>query len=349
MTPPDSPGPSAAVQRTLLSSPPPDRRASWAARAGTTLRRRFGADHVAFVLPGGADVGGHPALEVLSPSPALPVLPALCAAVGRSYPRRGSATARARPAPLTVDPLGWTGDHLGLTVPLSGHARAGFGLFYAAPLDAARREAVRAELLALAPVVERVVDGRLQRCEEAQGRVDALVSAVDGLAVPLALAGAGGEIHHWNRALVRLLSAEPSESLTVQLRVWARHLALARPGGAAPSSKLTTGRGAYRIAGTRLSAALVPSGGAIVGVSRTGLGLPTADAVRDQFGVTAREAEVALLLAQGRTDREVADVLVVAHATARRHAERVLRKLGVTRRSAVAARLVDDACLAGAA
>lgn len=57
------------------------------------------------------------------------------------------------------------------------------------------------------------------------------------------------------------------------------------------------------------------------------------------LGLTAREAEVATLLAQRRTNREIAEALGISERTARQHTERVLRKVGVDRRTDVAGAL----------
>jgi steroid delta-isomerase-like uncharacterized protein len=52
--------------------------------------------------------------------------------------------------------------------------------------------------------------------------------------------------------------------------------------------------------------------------------------------LTAREAQVALMMAERLTSVEIALELGIATATARRHCERVLRKLGITSRFDVA-------------
>jgi predicted ATPase/DNA-binding CsgD family transcriptional regulator len=58
-----------------------------------------------------------------------------------------------------------------------------------------------------------------------------------------------------------------------------------------------------------------------------------------QFGLTAREAEVAELLLDRRTDREIADALFLSRRTVTTHVSSILRKIGVTSRRDVAARL----------
>lgn len=55
------------------------------------------------------------------------------------------------------------------------------------------------------------------------------------------------------------------------------------------------------------------------------------------FGVLSpREQEVAMLLARGHSNREIATLLAIAEHTARRHTERVLERLGLTSRQQIA-------------
>jgi DNA-binding CsgD family transcriptional regulator len=53
--------------------------------------------------------------------------------------------------------------------------------------------------------------------------------------------------------------------------------------------------------------------------------------------LTAREFEVARLIAAGLTNAEIADELTIAPKTASAHVEHILAKLGVTRRAEIAA------------
>lgn len=55
--------------------------------------------------------------------------------------------------------------------------------------------------------------------------------------------------------------------------------------------------------------------------------------------LTPRESQVAAALADGESNRQIAARLGVSEHTARRHTERILRKLGVRSRFAVAERL----------
>jgi predicted ATPase/DNA-binding NarL/FixJ family response regulator len=58
-------------------------------------------------------------------------------------------------------------------------------------------------------------------------------------------------------------------------------------------------------------------------------------------GLTVREREVAVLIAQGKTNREIADTLVVSHRTVETHVSTILSKLGVPSRSRVAVWAVE--------
>ena len=53
--------------------------------------------------------------------------------------------------------------------------------------------------------------------------------------------------------------------------------------------------------------------------------------------LSEREMEVVELIAQGKTNKEIAEALIIAEKTARNHVSRILTKLGLTRRSQAAA------------
>jgi DNA-binding CsgD family transcriptional regulator len=58
-----------------------------------------------------------------------------------------------------------------------------------------------------------------------------------------------------------------------------------------------------------------------------------------QFGLTARETEVAMLLAQGRSNVAIAKTLGISTHTARHHTQRVLGKMKVHSRAEAGAKL----------
>ena len=53
-------------------------------------------------------------------------------------------------------------------------------------------------------------------------------------------------------------------------------------------------------------------------------------------GLTEREREVAALIAQGKANREIADMLVVNYRTIEKHVENILSKLGFASRAQIA-------------
>jgi DNA-binding CsgD family transcriptional regulator len=62
---------------------------------------------------------------------------------------------------------------------------------------------------------------------------------------------------------------------------------------------------------------------------------PRRAAKRAFGGLTERERQVATLIAQGRSNREIADVLAVSHHTIEAHVRNVLSKLGFTSRAQI--------------
>ena len=57
----------------------------------------------------------------------------------------------------------------------------------------------------------------------------------------------------------------------------------------------------------------------------------------DELGLTPREREVLALIAQGRTDRQIAGALFISPRTVAMHVSSILAKLGVANRGGAAA------------
>jgi DNA-binding CsgD family transcriptional regulator len=64
------------------------------------------------------------------------------------------------------------------------------------------------------------------------------------------------------------------------------------------------------------------------------------EVVEDPFGLTAREREVLVLLAEGQTNRRIADTLFISESTASVHVSNIIGKLGVANRVEAAAAAV---------
>jgi DNA-binding CsgD family transcriptional regulator len=79
---------------------------------------------------------------------------------------------------------------------------------------------------------------------------------------------------------------------------------------------------------------------ALVTLERLTLALPSAMALADRFKLTACEAGVTLLLAQGHSNGVIAKMLGISPHTARHHTESVLLKLNVHSRAEVGGKVL---------
>jgi non-specific serine/threonine protein kinase len=70
---------------------------------------------------------------------------------------------------------------------------------------------------------------------------------------------------------------------------------------------------------------------------QTGVAAHAPERAPSEFGLTAREREVLRLLAEGKSNRAIADELYISPLTARTHVSNVLAKIGVPSRTAAAA------------
>jgi DNA-binding NarL/FixJ family response regulator len=82
-----------------------------------------------------------------------------------------------------------------------------------------------------------------------------------------------------------------------------------------------------------------PVGGLVRLNGRAPQPAPAAVNLHIEYGMTPREIEVALLLAEGCSNRTIAHRLGISPHTARHHTQRVLVKLGVHSRAEAGARL----------
>lgn len=77
--------------------------------------------------------------------------------------------------------------------------------------------------------------------------------------------------------------------------------------------------------------------GQVLVVMREESGTVQAEVLREAFALTAKEAEVLYWVAQGKINRDIADIVGSSPATVKKHLERVHAKLGVETRTAAAA------------
>ncbi|HYE57556.1 MAG TPA: LuxR C-terminal-related transcriptional regulator, partial [Rhodothermales bacterium] len=172
--------------------------------------------------------------------------------------------------------------------------------------------------------------------------------AFDALGLPIVLTGADGRTLHRTPSFERLVSSESDPlPLTAAISDLARTLVRSTLAGGHTSPapclrSIRTAGGSYELRAALTGPAPTDAGPAVVvTVAPQALVLPTPEELEGRFGLTRREAEVALLLAEGLPNDDLAERLFISPHTARRHTERVLAKLNVGTRGAVARRLME--------
>lgn len=145
-----------------------------------------------------------------------------------------------------------------------------------------------------------------------------------------------------NQRLDQLVQEEPARDRLLRL--------IARQAGRAAASterqrenaqELELPGGLYRLAASRAAAGtLLTEAGVLVLVDRLTPGLPTTQELRVTFGLRGREPQVALLAAEGLSNADIAQRLRLSAHTVRHYLERVLDRLGLHTRKALALHLM---------
>lgn len=195
-----------------------------------------------------------------------------------------------------------------------------------------------------------------------------LAALLDVIPEPVLMYDHSGSLVHENPRAMEMFGMSGTDGLGSHVRTEAQRMAWslaasARRSSAPPSngagaqrsgdsasstpSAVREVRAAGRVYRLRGTLAAGWNAGGRVGVLVTAaseLVNPLTDAeLRDRFGLSSREVEVARLVASGLSNQEVAERLGVSYFTARNHVERLLSKLGVRNRSRVGAVLRNEA------
>lgn len=162
---------------------------------------------------------------------------------------------------------------------------------------------------------------------------DGVLTLCDQLPVSMAIFNSSGRMLHANPPLMARLGHADGAAVMALLELSVRRLVgggLATEDGRTP---LQSGVRASWIGPPK------PVGGERVAVTyeETTAGSASPQSLKQRFGLTARESEVAMLIASGLSTKALAAELSISWHTVRRHTERVLKKLGVSSRTAVAA------------
>jgi DNA-binding CsgD family transcriptional regulator len=224
--------------------------------------------------------------------------------------------------------------------------------------------AARFAMFGVVAAVERVLDLRARRqpvdageiCARLQDRVDAVRSRA-AAAQPNPCLDTAAHLAHAAASLTRLSVpdadawADAAARWTALGDRWATATALVREAEAAAvvgaADRATTAlRRSHEIAAELGAAPLLAELDAIARRTRISVEAPTRvvldDSSAQSLGLTTREAEVLVLVAAGRTNRQIGAELFVSDKTASVHVSNILRKLGVNSRvdaAAVAQRL----------
>ena len=147
-----------------------------------------------------------------------------------------------------------------------------------------------------------------------------------------------------NAAAERLLVGDAERGLlTREMRTVSR-AALMQKGAKRAEVEVETKAGRYRMRATLLLQKIkeIRSRAVLVTIERAGSALPSRESLIRRFGMTGREADVALLLGRGARNAVIASELRISPHTARHHTENVLAKLHVRARAEVARAIAED-------
>ena len=237
-------------------------------------------------------------------------------------------------------------DAVGLSLDIQGipaHLRVAF-LYGGAPLHDDTLQGMLRRLSFVVPVLRTSFGIHLRHL----GWLGSMNSMLDRVGQRLILFGLDGHELHRNVTMRRMLEQEPEQQAILQAAEAVAQAVIASVHRVDPESprklatpadsrrEVETGLARYRLRGCRLGPDVAsPDAGVLVSVDRIDAVAPSTEGLRRRYGLTAREAQVASLLAQRLTNDEIASALGISSHTARHHTESVLLKLGVTSRRAL--------------
>jgi DNA-binding CsgD family transcriptional regulator len=199
------------------------------------------------------------------------------------------------------------------------------------------------EALALVVSLRCALMAGLATCHRLRAWRSTLGQAFDDVETGMVIFGRDGvrEVAR-NRRLEELLREEPEREQLLEL--------IGRLAGQAVGlgenerdevEELELEGGYYRLAVSRAAAGtLLTEAGVLVLVDRLTPGLPTTRELRVSFGLRGREPQIALLAAEGLSNAAIAERLRLSAHTVRHYLERVLDRLGLHSRKALALRLM---------
>ena len=234
-------------------------------------------------------------------------------------------------------------DSVGLSIDIEGtpaHARIAF-LYGGAPLPPDVAETMMRRTGLILPMLRSGLGIHL-RYERWLGTVPSMLDRIGERVILYSLTGR--ELHR-NVTLRRTLEQDPdrerilegAEAVALAVAGFARGGVRDADGPTAtPASSrrvVRTGTGRYRLRGCVIGPDASDTEAAVlVSVERIAVEPPSPETLRDRFGLTVREVQVACLLVQRLTNDEIAGILGISSHTARHHTESILLKVGVRSR-----------------
>ncbi len=183
----------------------------------------------------------------------------------------------------------------------------------------------------------------LRTLDRLEGWRSTLGQAFDEVDTGMAIFGSDGcrEVAR-NARWDELLEEEPERDRLVELIArQARQAAASGQCLREEDRELSLAGGTYRLAASRAAAGtLLPEAAVLVLVDQLSSALPTTRELRISFGLRGREPQVALLAAEGLSNAAIAERLRLSAHTVRHYLERVLDRLGLHSRTALALHLM---------
>jgi DNA-binding CsgD family transcriptional regulator len=146
-----------------------------------------------------------------------------------------------------------------------------------------------------------------------------------------------------NAAAERILVADAERGVIAREMRSVSRAALTDRAGHPAEVEVATREGRYRMRAKILAQPIreIRTRAVLVTIERAEARLPSSACLMRRFGMTSREADVALLLASGKRNVAIAEELNISTHTARHHTENVLAKLSVHTRAEVSRAIVD--------
>ena len=351
------------AQRVLLSPTAHPRLDDWRDEVHATLKDLLGADLATFALPIPGEThiySGDVDLGYLSQYPKTVKELAWHDAAYKKMRREGVWTRRSLNRPWATEfyrseyyhefvvPIR-AFDAVGLALPMDGSIDTAILFLHHEKQTGPKFGRRGLEILRL---LHPAFDAGIHALLDHRKRQGSLASVVDGADEAILLFDFGGNLVHQNPAAVKILSALDANSRILEaVKSKARCLVaeLHTRGNdkkhcyLPASSVVNVVHGMFEIKGSYLCGESISDVISVMVTVRQKPGrLPERNETQDQFKLTQRESNVALLLAKRLSNAEIAELLNISEHTARHHTERVLRKLRVASRKHVGDRLREN-------